>query len=126
MKQPTLFEQRSKEIADDGGERLALFALGEFQARGKALANRELPLDRLRGALRRACEALGFEEPDDESAVRSFAALGAHVSRVPPFVAKHPYRVTVPPDLAERALKFYEETIRRMKPDATGEACEEG
>jgi hypothetical protein len=118
-KQPTLFEERSKKNPD-GGERLTLFALGEFQARGKALANRELPLDRLRGALRRASEALGFEEPDDESAARSFAALGAHISRVPPFVAKHPYRVTVPPSLAARALKFYEETVRQKKSDAAG------
>ena len=117
MKQPTLFDERSKP-RDDGGERLTLFALGEFQARGLALANRELPLDRLRGALRRASEALGFEEPDDEAAARSFDALGAHVSRVPPFVAKHPYRVTVPEALAARALKFYEETAGRKKSDA--------
>ena len=59
MKQPTLFEERRDE-SPDGGERLTLFALGEFQARGLTLANRELPLDRLRGALRRASEALGF------------------------------------------------------------------
>ena len=111
MKQPTLFEEGSPKNPD-GGERLTLFALGEFQARGKTLANRELPLDRLRGALRRASEALGFEEPDDEAAARSFGAFGAHVSRVPPFVAKHPYRVTVPRELAERALKFYEESIK--------------
>lgn len=116
-KQPTLFEQRSKENLG-GGERLALFALGEFQARGKALADRELPLDRLRGALRRASEALGCEEPDDESAAHSFAALGAHISRVPPFVAKHPYRVTVPPELAARALTFYEEAVGKKKSDA--------
>jgi hypothetical protein len=115
MKQPTLFEERSKQNPDDGGERLALYALGEFQSRGKALAERELPLDRLRGALRRASEALGFDEPDDESAARSFAALGAHISRVPPFVAKHPYRVTVPGELAARALKFYEEAVGRKK-----------
>ena len=121
MKQPTLFEQRTKE-RPGGGERLTLFALGEFQARGKTLAGRELPLDRLRGALRRASEALGFEEPDDEAAARSFGALGAHVSRVPPFVAKHPYRVTVPPELADRALKFYEEIAGQKKSDSAGEA----
>ena len=112
MKQPTLFGEK-RDAGRDGGERLTLYALGEFQARGLTLANRELPLDRLRGALRRASEALGFAEPDDEAAARSFGALGAHVSRVPPFVAKHPYRVTVPPELAARALKFYEETVRR-------------
>ena len=124
MKQPTLFEERSKKDPD-GGERLALFALGEFQARGLTLANRELPLDRLRGALRRAAEALGCEEPDDETAARSFAALGAHISRVPPFVAKHPYRVTVPPELAARALKFYEEIVGRKNSDATDQDADE-
>ena len=121
MKQPTLFEERSHD-GPDGGERLTLFALGEFQARGLTLANRELPLDRLRGALRRASEALDCEEPDDEAAVHSFDALGAHVSRVPPFVAKHPYRVTVPPELAARALKFYEEIVAQRKSDSTAEA----
>ena len=120
MKQPKLFEHR-KNASADGGERLTLFALGEFQARGLTLANRELPLDRLRGALRRASEALGFAEPDDEAAARSFDALGAHVSRVPPFVAKHPYRVTIPEELAARALKFYEEIVGRKKSDAAAE-----
>lgn len=112
MKQPTLFDER-KNAGHDGGERLTLYALGEFQSRGLTLAGRELPLDRLRGALRRAAEALGCDEPDDEAAARSFGALGAHVSRVPPFVAKHPYRVTVPPPLAARALKFYAEIVRQ-------------
>ena len=120
MKQPTLFDE-TKNAGRDGGERLTLYALGEFQARGLTLANRELPLDRLRGALRRASEALGCDEPDDESAARSFDALGAHVTRVPPFVAKHPYRVTVPADLAARALKFYEEIVGRKKSDDAGE-----
>lgn len=123
MKQPKLFDERSN-AGRDGGERLTLYALGEFQARGKALADRELPLDRLRGALRRASEAFGCGEPDDESAARSFDALGAHVSRVPPFVAKHPYRVTVPTELAERALKFYEESVARSKSASTDEAGE--
>lgn len=126
MKQPTLFEERSKQNPDDGGERLALYALGEFQARGLTLAGRELPLDRLRGALRRASEALGCAEPGDESAARSFAALGAHISRVPPFVAKHPYRVTIPRELADRALKFYEESAAGQKSDsADGQAAED-
>jgi hypothetical protein len=125
MKQPTLFEEKTNR-GREGGERLTLFALGEFQSRGKALAGRELPLDRLRGALRRASEALGFDEPDDEAAARSFTTLGAHVSRVPPFVAKHPYRVTVPPELADRALKFYEETAARKTSDAAAGAGEEG
>ena len=124
MKQPTLFGERSN-AGRDGDERLTLYALGEFQARGLTLADRELPLDRLRGALRRASAALGFAEPDDEAAARSLDALGAHVSRVPPFVAKHPYRVTVPPSLAARALKFYEETVGQKKSDAAAEEGDE-
>jgi hypothetical protein len=123
MKQPTLFEKRSSENAD-GGELLTLYALGEFQARGKVLAGRVLPLDRLRGALRRASEFMGSDAPDDEAAAAAFAALGAHVGRVPPFVAKHPYRVTVPPELAARALQFYEENSRK-KPSITEAARDE-
>ena len=108
MEQPKLFE-RKKVVTQGDAERLALFALGEFQARGKALAGRELPLDRLRGALRRAAELLGTEELSDETAVAAFSALGAQVSRVPAFVAKHPYRVTVREELAARARQFYAE-----------------
>ena len=108
MEQPKLFDRKKVEGAADA-ERLALYALGEFQARGLALAGRELPLDRLRGALRRAAEDLGVEELSDEASVAAFESLGARVSRVPPFVAKHPYRVTVGAQLAERAREFYEE-----------------
>jgi hypothetical protein len=107
MDQPTLFGRRTGESLI-AGEELVLYALGEFQARGKALADRELPLDRLRGALRRAAEAFGVEELNDEDAAAAFAALGARVRRVPPFVAKHPYRVTVPPAVAARARDFYQ------------------
>ena len=118
MEQPTLFERKA------GGdraeiERVVLFAIGEFQARGKTLANRELPLDRLRGALRRATDAAGLEELDDETAVSAFALLGATVRRVPPFVAKHPYRVIVPGDLAERGLTFYRESTGGAGADDT-------
>ena len=88
-----------------------LYALGDFQARGKLLSGRDLPLDRLRGALRRAAEALDVEELDDEQAVAALGALGARVRRVPTFVAKHPYRITVPTELAERALTL----LREMK-----------
>lgn len=115
--QPTLFGQRTSggTVAD---EQLVLYALGEFQARGKALAERELPLDRLRGALRRAAEAFGVEELDDEAAAAAFAALGARVGRVPPFVAKHPYRVTVPSAVAARAREFYQQQQDRQAADA--------
>jgi hypothetical protein len=91
-------------------ERVALYALGDFQARGKALAGRDLPLDRLRGALRRAAEAFGVDELEDEQAAAAFGALGATVRRVPTFFAKHPFRVVVHEELAERARLFLQET----------------
>ncbi|HEV2706548.1 MAG TPA: hypothetical protein VGV59_11525 [Pyrinomonadaceae bacterium] len=112
MRQPTFFERDGPESACDASE-VVLYALGDFQARGKVLAGRDLPLDRLRGALRRAAEAFGRDELDDESAVKALGALGAHVRRVPAFVAKHPYRVSVPAELAERGLSFLRERAER-------------
>ena len=109
MSQPTFFDRKPT----GGGveaDRLVLYALGDFQARGKVLSERELPLDRLRGALRRAAEALDMEELDDEQAAETLGALGARVRRVPTFFAKHPFRVTVPAELAERALALLRET----------------
>jgi len=109
MRQPTFFD---KGAGDDGKapdtESIVLHALGEFQARGKVLAGRDLPLDRLRGALRRACDARGVPLLDDEQAAAAFTELGAHVRRVASFVAKHPFRITVPPELAARAREFFE------------------
>ncbi|MBV9210306.1 MAG: hypothetical protein JOZ52_06735, partial [Acidobacteria bacterium] len=84
-----------------------LHALGEFQARGKVLAERELPLDRLLGALRRAAETFEVEELTDEQIAATLNTLGAQVRRVPSFVAKHPYRVTVQAELAKHALQVY-------------------
>ncbi len=111
MRQPTLFEgqneQRGTSAADY--EHVVSFALGEFQARGKVLAERDLPLDRLRGALKRAAESFGVEEIDDENASVVLNRLGAQVRRVPSFVAKHPFRVIVPVELAERSRQFYQE-----------------
>lgn len=105
MRQPTFFD---REKVDGGAaERLVLYAFGDFQARGHVLAERELPLDRLRGALRRAAEELGLEELGDEPAAEAMSALGAQVRRVPTFFAKHPFRVTVPAPLAERARDFH-------------------
>ena len=106
MRQPTLFEKNGTRSAIEA-DQVVLYALGNFQARGKVLAERELPLDRLRGALKRAAEAFGLEELDDRQAVAVLGSLGAAVRQVPPFVAKHPFRVTVPTELAERAHKFY-------------------
>lgn len=109
MGQPNLFESGKKGEGVDA-ERIVLYALGDFQARGKALAGRDLPLDRLRGALRRAAEALGAEELGDEQAAAALGSLGASVRRVPTFFAKHPFRVVVRDELAERALAFLRET----------------
>lgn len=108
MRQPTFFDNAPTAQPPDAA-RIVLYALGEFQARGKVLAERELPLDRLRGALRRAAEAFGVDELADESAVAALGAHGAQVRRVPTFVAKHPFRVTVSATLAERARSFYQE-----------------
>jgi hypothetical protein len=108
MRQPTFFEKAQSESAA-GAESVVLYALGDFQARGKVLAGRDLPLDRLRGALRRAADTFGVAELGDEQAVAVLGSLGARVRRVPAFVAKHPYRVIVPEELAARALDFLRE-----------------
>lgn len=112
MRQPTLFEKRSGEV--DAG-RVVLFALGDFQARGLVLVGRDLPLDRLRGALRRSSDAHGVRELSDEEAVAAFRMLGAEVREVPPFVAKHPFRVIVPAELAERSKQAYAEILASLK-----------
>ena len=106
MRQPTFFDQQQQPADSPEAERIVLHALADFQRRGKVLAGRDLPLDRLRGALRRAAEASGAAELDDVRAVAALSALGASVRRVPSFFAKHPYRVVVPDELAERALSF--------------------
>lgn len=108
MHQPNFFEPQTKAHAI-AAEQIVLHALGDFQARGKALAQRELPLDRLRGAMRRSAVAFGVDELTDEQLAATLNTLGANVRRVPAFVAKHPYRVTVQTELAERALQVYRE-----------------
>ncbi len=112
MRQPTFFEQEG-DPSGGGTERVLLYALGEFQERGKVLAERDLPFDRLRGAFRRAAETFGVREPGDEEAAAALANLGARVRRVPTFVAKHPFRVVVPAPVAERARGFFLETKKR-------------
>ena len=117
MKQTELFAEKEATDASDL-DRIVLYALADFQLRGKMLAERELPLDRLRGALRRAADAYGVAELSDESAAAVIQTLGGRVRRVPPYVAKHPFRVTVPAEVAERAKQFYRD---REAPD-TGAA----
>ena len=100
------FDQKKSEI-----EKILLYALGEFQSRGKVLANRELALDRLRGAFKRASEKFGVAEFSDEKIAESLEKLGAKVTKVPLFVAKHPFRVVVPSDLAQKAKQIYLESL---------------
>lgn len=110
MEQRTLFAKPGK-AQTLTAEQLVIRALGEFQARGKILAERELPLDRLRGALRRAAEVFDVEEMTDEQVAMTLVALGAQVRQVPAFVAKHPYRVIVQTELAERGVRAYQESV---------------
>ena len=109
--QPNLFE-----IETDAPEieKIILFALGEFQSRGKVLADRELALDRLRGAFKRACEKFGADELPDKKIAESLEKLGASVKEVPNFVAKHPFRITVSNKTAERAKQFYNEMLNEF------------
>jgi len=108
MHQTELFKEQAETGAIDA-EQIVLYALGDFQARGKVLAERPLPLDRLRGALRRAAENFNVAELDDNRAVTALNALGADVRQVPTYVAKHPFRVIVSATLAEQARLAYEE-----------------
>ena len=121
MKQTSFFEKHGAHD-DVDLERVALYALGDFQARGKVLAGRDLPLDRLRGALKRAAEAFDVEELTDESAVVILAGLGAEVRRVPTFVAKHPFRLIVPQELAERAAKLFSKIADERRGASSPEA----
>ena len=106
MNQPTLFETvpENRQI-----EEVLLYALGDFQSRKKVLAMRELALDRLRGAVKRACERFAIAELSDEQIAENLEKLGAKVVKLPSFVAKHPFRVTVSSKAAERAAIFYHE-----------------
>ena len=106
--QPSLFDAKAGNVEI---ERVLLYALGEFQARKKVLADRELALDRLRGAFRRAAEKFGVEEISDEKIAEYLARLGAKIVRVPNFVAKHPFRITVESKLAVKAKEVYQESL---------------
>ena len=112
MRQPSFFEAEGGKGSRDAAQ-ILLYALGDFQERGKVLAERDLPFARLRGAFRRAAEAFGAQELGDEEAAAGLAALGASVRRVPTFFAKHPFRVVVHTPLAERARAFFLETKKR-------------
>lgn len=112
MEQPALFQAENGKTEI---EKITLYALGEFQARGKVLAERELALDRLRGAFKRAAEKFGVAEIEDERIAETLETLGARVKRVPSFVAKHPFRVTVTNEIAARAKGIYNAEIEKEK-----------
>jgi hypothetical protein len=108
MDQPELFEPKTPNAEI---EKVLLYALGDFQSRKKVLADRELALDRLRGAFKRAAEKFGINELSDERIAETLEKLNAKVIKVPSFVAKHPFRVTISNDLAFRAKEFYKQTL---------------
>lgn len=107
--QPTLFDENINSVEP---ETVILFALGDFQSRGKILASRELPLDRLRGAFKRAAERFETADLSDEAIAENLMKLGAKIVKVPIFVAKHPYRVTVSPELAVKAKDVYQNSLK--------------
>jgi hypothetical protein len=102
--QPTLFDKPGGPVAH---EQIVLFALGDFQSRGKILVDREIALDRLLGAFRRAAEFFESDHLSDLEIVTQLSALGSKIHEVQRFVAKHPYRVEVPKSLATRAEDFH-------------------
>ena len=104
MIQPGLFEAAAE---DEKVIEALFYALGEFQSRKKVLADRELAFDRLRGAFRRAFEKFGIDEPSDDRIADALGQLGANVKRLPSFVAKHPFRVTVPGKVANDAFERF-------------------
>ncbi len=106
--QPNLFEAEIQFVEID---KVLLYALGEFQSRGKILADRELALDRLRGAFKRAAEKFNLAEFSDDEIAKNLEKLGSKVIKVPQFVAKHPFRVTVNRQLAEKARQIYGEFL---------------
>lgn len=108
MDQPTLFESdsRNAQIED-----VILYALGDFQSRGLVLAERELPLDRLLGAFKRAFEHFKISEVSDEHIAESLKKLGAKINKLPSFVAKHPFRITVSNSLAEKSRQVYNNSL---------------
>lgn len=99
----------------DKTEDVILFALGDFQSRGKILAMRELALDRLRGAFKRASEKFNVDELSDKTLAENLARLGAKIVEVPSFVAKHPFRITVTEELSEKSQEFYRQTLENER-----------
>jgi hypothetical protein len=110
--QPNLFGSNDPE---ENVEKVILFALGEFQSRGFQLIDREMALDRLRGAFKRAAEKFGLDEFSDEKIAAILGELGAVIKQVPNYVAKHPYKIKVKTGLAIKAFDYYKAEKREGK-----------
>ncbi len=108
--QPTLFETNVAET-----DKVLLYALGDFQNRGFELVGRKLPLDRLLGAFKRAFELFEVDELGDDKIAEILENLGAKIDKVPNYVAKHPFRVTVFEELAANGLETYQAHIEKDK-----------
>jgi len=102
--QPNLYEKPAETV---DLETVILYALGDFQSRGKVLANRELAFDRLRGAFLRAFQKFRIPEVSDEQIVQTLKNLGAAIDEVPKFVAKRPFRITVDSQTATDAINLF-------------------
>jgi len=102
--QPKLFENTTETVAI---EDVILYALGDFQSRGKVLVDRELALNRLQGTFSRAFAKFGIEELPDEQIVEGLKNLGVKVVVVPNYVAKHPFRITIPLETANKGCKAF-------------------
>lgn len=105
--QPKLFEKTNETVEI---ENVLLYALGDFQSRGKVLADRELAQDRLRGAFLRAFAKFNIAELSDEQLAGVLRNLGATVTEVPAFMAKRPYRITVSETIAVKGQEIFTET----------------
>lgn len=109
MNQPKLFEQSTDSAAL---EDVLLYALGDFQSRGKVLIGRELALDRLHGAIQRAFQEFGVAELGDDVVADGLRQLGANVVEVPTYVAMRPYKVTVSEEIGRQAFALFTERKR--------------
>ncbi|MEZ5306621.1 MAG: hypothetical protein R2684_05670 [Pyrinomonadaceae bacterium] len=101
--QPGLFDANTEFSSLD----VVRFALGDFADRGFELAGRELALDRLMGALKRAYGIFDILPLDDRIVADTLRNLGAEVTEVPDYVAKHPFRFVVPEKVGKDALEFF-------------------
>ncbi|MGQ0543140.1 MAG: hypothetical protein ACT4O9_15050 [Blastocatellia bacterium] len=106
MIQAKLFEATNEAVEI---ETVLLCALGDFQSRGKVLADRELALDRLHGAFLRAFAKFGITELSYEQIVEGLRNLGVIVTEIPSFVAKRPFRIIVSTQLAKSSRDLFQE-----------------